>query len=171
LVYNNQTFNPPNFFFKDRYMEKRRIVIISGHIITILCLVWFVLPVWAQVEQPGEEAAPEPLIRVVVKDVQVQGGQTPETVKESFNAILPQVVQCFEAEYERVKKLPNKLMLRFNVSSNGKVVWRKLSDPSLKSLDACLAKVLSHMEMPPTGSSITRVTVVLETTTDTLLSQ
>jgi hypothetical protein len=152
-------------------MDKRRIALISGPIITILLMVWLVLPVSAQVQQPGEEAAPEPLIRVMVKDVQVQGGQTPETVKDAFNAILPKVVECIEAEYERVHKLPNKLMLRFNVSSNGKVVWSKLIDPPLKSLDACIVKVLPHMEMPPTGTSITRVTLVLETRTDHLLNQ
>ena len=152
-------------------MEKRRISGISGPIIAILFLVWLVLPVLAQEQQPGEEAPPEPLIRVMVKNLDVQGGQTPEAVKEAFNAILPQVVACIEAEYERVRKLPHSLMLRFNLSSTGKVVWSKLIDPPLKSLDACIAKVLAHMELPPTGTTITRVTVVLETRTDHLLIQ
>ena len=125
----------------------------------------------AQEQQPGEEAPPEPLIRVMVKNLDVQGGQTPEAVKEAFNAILPQVVACIEAEYERVRKLPHSLMLRFNLSSTGKVVWSKLIDPPLKSLDACIAKVLAHMELSPTGTTITRVTVVLETRTDHLLIQ
>jgi hypothetical protein len=152
-------------------MEKRRISSISGPIIAILFMVWLVLPVSAQVQQPGEEAPPEPLIRVMVKNLDVQGGQTPEAVKEAFNAILPRVVECIEAEYERVRKLPHSLMLRFNLSSTGRVVWSKLIDPPLKSLDACIGKVLAHMELPPTGTTITRVTVMIETRTDHLLGQ
>jgi hypothetical protein len=150
-------------------MEKRRSFSISGPIVMILFMVWLVLPVSAQVQQPGEEAKPEPLIRVMVKDLAVQGEQKPEAVKEAFNAILPRLAECIEAEYERARRLPNNLMLRFNLSSNGKVVWSKLVDPPLKSLDTCIAKVLLQMQLAPSGSTITRVTVMLETRTDHLL--
>jgi hypothetical protein len=148
-------------------MEKRRRSI--RPIIVILVMVWLVLPVSAQVQQPGEEAKPEPLIRVMVTDLTVQGERTPETVKQAFNAVLPQLVGCIEAEYERVRRIPNKLMLRFNLNSNGKVAWVKLIDPPLKSLDACIAKVLPNLQLPPEGSTLTRVTVMLETRTDHLI--
>jgi hypothetical protein len=151
-------------------MEKRKSLSGSGLLVMVLCAAWLVLPVAAQVQQPGEEARPEPLIRVMVADLTVQGGQTPEAVREGFNAILPQVVDCIEKEYERVKKLPRKIMLRLNLGSNGKVAWSKVVDPPLKSLDACVAKVLQQMQLPPTGTTISRVTIVLETRTDHLLS-
>jgi hypothetical protein len=151
-------------------MEKWKSLSGAGLLIMVLWAVWLVLPAAAQVQQPAEEATSEPLIRVVVADLTVQGEQTPEAVREGFNAILPQVVDCIEKEYERVKKLPRKIMLRLNLSSNGKVAWSKVVDPPLKSLDACIAKVLHQMQLPPAGTSLTRVTVVLETRTDHLLS-
>ncbi len=150
-------------------MEKRRIFASFG-LIMIFWMFCSVQPVWPQVQQPGEEDKPEPLIRVFVTDLTVQGEQTPETVKEALNTILPQMVGCIEAEYERVRKLPNRIMLRFNLGSNGKVVWSKIIDPPLRSLEVCISKTLLQMQLPPSGSSITRVTVLLDTRMDHLLA-
>jgi hypothetical protein len=151
-------------------MEKRRIFGGFGVISLIFCILWAALPVSAQLPQPGEDKKPGPLIRVMVSDLQVQGGQTPEAVREAFNTILPQLVDCIEAEYERARKLPNRIMLRFNLSSNGKVVWSKVIDPPLRSLEDCMSKNLRQLQLPPSGSTITRVTVVLETRMDHLMA-
>ena len=152
-------------------MKKWQRVCGFGLLVMVLGAFWLVLPVAAQIQPPGEEAQQEgPLIRVVIADLTVQGEQTPEAVREGFNAILPQVVDCIEKEYERVKRLPRKIILRINLSSNGKVGWSKVTDPPLQSLDACIGKVLHQMQLPPAGNAISRVTVVLETRTDHLLN-
>ena len=128
------------------------------------------LPVSAQVQQPVEEDKPEPLIRVFATDLDVQGVQTPEAVREGFNTVLPQVVSCIEAEYERTRKLPNNIRLRFNLNSNGKVVWSKVIDPPLKSLEVCISKALLQMQLPPAGNTLSRVTILLEARIDHLLA-
>ena len=151
-------------------MEKRRMFAGFGLISIIFCMFCSAQPVSAQVPPPGGEEKPGPLIRVIITDLQVQGGQTPAAVREAFNTILPQLVDCIEAEYERVRKLPNRIMLRFNLSSNGKVVWSKVIDPPLRSLEDCMSKTLLQIQLSPSGSSITRVTVLLETRMDHLIA-
>ena len=141
-----------------------------GLIIMFFGIFSAVLPVSAQVQQPVEEDKPETLIRVFVTDLDVQGVQTPEAVREAFNTVLPQVVSCIEAEYERARKLPNKIMLRFNLNSNGKVVWSKVIDPPLKSLEVCISKALLQMQLPPAGNTLSRVTLLLEARIDHLLA-
>jgi hypothetical protein len=61
------------------------------------------------------------------------------------------------------------MMLRLNLGSNGKVVWSKLIDPPLKSLEACLIKVLPQMKLPPAGTALSKVTVTLEAKLDHLI--
>jgi hypothetical protein len=134
----------------------------------ILMGIFLVLPVPAQV-QPEEEAKPGPILRIVISDVKVQGEQSPEAVRQALQAILPGVVDCVQAEYERVGKVPHRIMLRFNLSSNGKVVWSKVIDPPLKSMEACMTKVLPKMTLPPAGTTLSRVTVLLEAKLDHLL--
>jgi hypothetical protein len=151
-------------------MEKRRMFAGFGLISMILCMFCAAQSVPAQFPQPGGEEKPGPLIRVMVTDLQVQGGQTPEAVREAFNTVLPQVVDCIKTEYERAQKLPKRIMLRFNLSSNGKIGWSKIIDPPLKTLEVCLSKTLLQMQLPPSGSTITRVTVVLETRMDHLIA-
>jgi hypothetical protein len=151
-------------------MEKRRMFGGFGFISLIFCILCAALPVSAQVPQPGEDNKPGPLIRVMVSDLQVQGEQTPEAFREAFNTILPQLADCIEAEYERARRLPNRIMLRFNLSSNGKVVWSKVIDPPLRSLEDCLSKTLLRLQLPPSGSRITRITVLLETRMDHLMA-
>lgn len=152
-------------------MKKPRINAGLAFITTLFCLWCAFQPVSAQINQSGGEDKPEPLIRVIISDLQVQGQQTPEAVRDAINNVLPQMVSCIEAEYERVKKLPNKLMLRFNLGSNGKIGWSQLIDPPLKSLDACLSKTLKQVQMPPAGNTVTRVTMLLEIRMDHLLVQ
>jgi hypothetical protein len=141
-----------------------------GLIIMFFGIFFAVLPVSAQVQQPVGEDQPETLIRVFVTDLNVQGVQTPEAVREAFNTVLPQVVSCIEAEYVRTRKLPNKIMLRFNLNSNGKAVWSKVIDPPLKSLEVCISKVLLQMQSPPAGTTLSRVTLLLEARIDHLLA-
>ncbi len=138
-------------------------------VVMILITMCLALPVSAQVQpgveaqvQPGEEAQPGPILRVAVVDLKVQGEQTPTAVREALTAVLPALADCLQAEFQRAGKVPTKIMLRFNVGGNGKVVWCKVIDPPLKSLDACICKVLPQIQLPPSGSTISRVTVILE---------
>jgi hypothetical protein len=64
----------------------------------------------------------------------------------------------------------NKIMLRFNLNSNGKVVWSKVVDPPLKSLEVCISKALLQMQSPPAGNTLSRVTILLEARIDHLLA-
>jgi hypothetical protein len=127
------------------------------------------LPVSAQV-QPGEEAKPEPILRVAIADLQVQGEQSADEVRQALTAVLPAVVDCIQAESQRSGKVPTSIMLRFNLGSNGKVVWYKVIDPPLKSLDTCVGKVLPQIQLPPSGTRLSRVTVVLTAKLDHLLA-
>ena len=138
-------------------------------VIMIFITVCLALPVPAQV-QPGEEAKPEPILRVAIADLQIQGEQSADSVRQALTAVLPAVVDCIQAEYQRTGKVPTRIMLRFNLSSNGKVVWNKVIDPPLKSLDTCVSKVLPQIKLPPSGTSLSRVTVVLTAKLDHLLT-
>jgi len=129
-----------------------------------------VRPSSAQLPGQSEESAqPEALLQVTVADLKVQGDYAPETVKEAFTAVLPAIAVCLQGEYQRLGKVPAKLTLRFNLSGSGKVVWTKLVDPPLQSLEACLGKALAALRLPPAGSPLSRATVVLECRTDHLL--
>jgi hypothetical protein len=166
LVYNKQTSDHP--IFKDSYMQKRRRLGSFGLIVMVLMTVCLVLPVLAQV-QPEEEAKSGPILRIVIKDLTVQGGQPPDAVRQALQEVLPAVVDCVQAEYERAGKAPHRIMLRFNLGSNGKVVWSKLIDPPLKTLEACLNKVMPQIKLPPAGTTLSKVTVMLEAKLDHLL--
>lgn len=150
-------------------MQKRRCFGGFWLMVVVLIMAWLVWPVAAQV-QPAQEAAPEPILRLVITDLKIQGERSPDVVREALTGILPQVVDCIQAEYERVGKLPHSYMIRFNLGGNGKVVWSKVIDPPLKSLDACLAKVLPRMQLPPAGTGLSRVTVMLGAKQDHLLA-
>lgn len=126
-------------------------------------------PLRAQVA-PGGQDGPEPILRLAIHDVKVQGEYSAETVREAFTHILPAVVDCVQAEYQRAGKGPSRLTLRFNLSSNGRVVWSKLVDPAWRALDACLGKALGQMRLGPSGATLSRVTMVLETQQDHLLN-
>jgi hypothetical protein len=166
LVYNKKTFNDPNC--KDRSMEKRGRGGGFGLSVMILMILCLALPIPAQV-RPEEEAMPGPVLRVTLADLQVQGGRTPDEVREGFTAMLPAMVGCLQAEYERTGKAPKRIMLRFNLGSIGKVTWTKMIDPPLKTLDACLSKVLLQIKLPPSGDTVSRVTAILEVRLDHLL--
>ncbi len=150
-------------------MHKRRLFGCFRLVIMIFITVCLALPVLSQA-QPGEEAKPELMLRVAVGDLQVQGAQTPAAVREALTAVLPALADCLQTEYQRASKVPTRIMLRFNLSGNGKVVWGKVIDPPLKSLDACIGKVLPQIQLPPTGTTISRVTVILEAKLDHLLA-
>jgi hypothetical protein len=146
-------------------------------IVMIIITVCLVLPVSAQIQpgeeaqvQPGEEAQPGPILRVAVVDLKVQGEQAPDVVREAFTAVLPALVDCLQTEYQRGGKIPPRIMLRFNVGGNGKVVWCKVIEPALKSLDACICKVLPQLQLPATGATISRATVILDSRLDHLLT-
>jgi hypothetical protein len=138
-------------------------------VVVVLIMAFLVLPVLAQV-QPEEEAKSEPILRIVVTDLKVQGEQSPEAVREALNGILPQLIDCIQAEYGRAGKVPHRYMIRFNLGGNGKVVWSKVIDPPLKSLDACISKVLPKIQLPSAGTGLSRVTIMLETKMDHLLA-
>jgi hypothetical protein len=140
-----------------------------GLVVSVLMTTFLTWPIPAQV-QPEDEDKPGPMLRIAVRELTVQGEQTPEAVRQAFSAILPQLVDCIQAEIERAGKAPNRIMLRFNLSSSGKVVWSKVIDPPLKSLDACITKVLPQVQLPPAGRSISKVTLWLETKMDHLLT-
>lgn len=150
-------------------MQKQRLFVYFRFVIMIFITVCLALPVSAQV-QPGEEAKPEPILRVAIADLQVQGEQSADEVRKAITAVLPAVVDCIQAEYQRTRKGPTRIMLRFNLGGNGKVVWCKVVDPPLKSLDACICKVLPQIQLPPSGTSLSRVTVVLAAKLDHLLA-
>lgn len=141
----------------------------SGLIVGVLMAVFLVWPVLAQI-QPEEEAKPGPILRIAITDVTVQGEQSPDAVRQALQAVLPAIVDCVQTEYERAGKVPFRIMLRFNLGSNGKVVWSKVVDPPLKSLDACVSKVLPQLTLPPAGKTLSRVTVMLEAKLDHLLA-
>lgn len=119
--------------------------------------------------QPEESGQPEAILQVSVADLKVQGDYTPEAVQEAFKAVLPAVAACLQGAYQRLGKVPAKLTLRFNLSGSGKVVWTKLVDPPLQSLEACLSKALAALRLPASGSTLSRATVVLECRSDHLL--
>ena len=150
-------------------MQKRMRFGCCRLVIMIFIIACLVLPVAAQV-QPEEESQHGPILRVAVGDLTVQGEQTPAAVREALTAVLPALADCLQAEYQRASKVPTRIMLRFNLSGNGKVVWGKVIDPPLKSLDACVGKVLPQIQLSPTGSTISRVTVILEPKLDHLLA-
>jgi hypothetical protein len=150
-------------------MHKRMRFGIFRLVMMLLTTICLVLPVSAQV-QPGEEALPGPILRVAVGDLTVQGEQTPAAVREALTAVLPVLADCLQAEFQRAGKVPTKIMLRFNVGGNGKIVWCKVIDPPLKSLEACMCKVLPQMQLPATGTTISRATVTLESRLDHLLA-
>ncbi len=135
----------------------------------ILIMAFMVFPALAQLEQ-GEQPQSEAILRVAIADLKVQGEQAPAAVREALTAVLPALVDCIQSEYQRVGKVPTSMMLRFNLGGNGKVVWCKVIDPPLKSLDACIGKVLPQIQLPPTGSTLSRVTVLLEAKLDHLLA-
>jgi hypothetical protein len=150
-------------------MEKLRHFSWLGLLVMILLTLCLDLPIAAQV-QPEEEAKPEPILRVTIADLNIQGKRTPDEVREAFTALLPAMVDCLHLEYERTGKAPGRIMLRFNLSSNGKVTWCKVIDPPLKTLEACFCKVLPQMKLAPAGDTISRVTVILEVRMDHLLA-
>jgi hypothetical protein len=150
-------------------MEKLRHFSGLGLLVMILLTICLALPVSAQV-QPEEEAKPGPILRVTIADLNVQGKRTPDEVREAFTALLPAMADCLQAEHERTGKAPWRVMLRFNLGSNGKVAWCKVIDPPLKTMDACFCKVLPQMKLAPAGDTISRVTVILEVSMDHLLA-
>ncbi len=140
------------------------LTVLSAH----LCLV---CPAAAQPPGPAEDQdGPEAIVQVAVADLTVQGEQSPEELRQAIVAVLPAVAACLQGEYQRLGKVPAKITLRFNLSGSGKVVWTKLIDPPLKSLDTCLAKALASLRLPATGTTLSRATVVLECRSDHLLT-
>jgi hypothetical protein len=150
-------------------MEKLRHFTGLGLSVMILLTLCLAIPISAQV-QPEEEAKPEPILRVTIADLNIQGKRTPDEVREALKSVLPAVVDCLQAEHERAGKAPRRIMLRFNLSSNGKVAWCKVIDPPLKTMDGCFCKVLPQMKLAPAGDTISRVTVILEVSMDHLLA-
>ncbi len=137
--------------------------------LVLLMLTGVGLPVAAQL--PGEEPETSlPLLRLAVVDLKVQGEREPEVVQGAFTAVLPAMTECLAAASERVGKIPHRITVRFNLGSSGKVVWCKVIDPPLKTLEACLCKALTKIQLPPLGDSISRVTVLLESRQDHLLT-
>jgi hypothetical protein len=136
-------------------------------------MVWMILclavPLRAQ-ERPAEEAKPGPILRVTIADLNVQGKRTPDEVRGAFTSLLPALVDCLQAEYERAGKPPKRVMVRFNLGSNGKVSWSKVIDPPLKTLEACFSKVLATIKLAPAGDTVSRATIILEVRQDHLLA-
>lgn len=152
-------------------MFRKRRVIIIWLLAVLTGVFWQVGLAAGQVPGDGEESnQPEVIIQVTLAELQVQGEQEPEAVREGFSAILPALAACLQGEQRRLGKVPARLTVRFNLSGSGKVVWTKLTDPPLKSLEACLGKALASLRLPPTGTSLSRATAVLECRTDHLLT-
>ncbi|MGQ9920743.1 MAG: hypothetical protein ACUVRZ_05375 [Desulfobacca sp.] len=120
-------------------------------------------------EQLEPSGQPETIMQVLVAELQVQGDYASETVQEALTAVLPAMAVCLEGEYQRHGNVPAKLTVRFNLSGSGKVVWTKLVDPLRQSLEVCLAKALAALRLPPAGTTLSRVTLVLACRTDHLL--
>jgi hypothetical protein len=138
-------------------------------VVMIFSMVCLIAPALAQVNQE-EEAQPEAILRVAIVDLKVQGKREPAAVREALTVVLPGLVTCVQAEYQRVGKVPTRITLRFNVGGNGKVVWCQVVDLASKSADVCLGKVLRQMQLPPAEEIRSRVTVVLEAKLDHLLA-
>lgn len=150
-------------------MPKRTYVGDLGLVFLILAVLCLIVPVAAQM--PPDEAAPSgPILRVAVVDVKVQGEQEPAAIRQAFTALLPALADCLQTEYQRVGKVPAKIVLRLNVGGNGKVVWCKVIDPVLKSLEACICSVVPKLQLPASGSALSRATVILESELDHLLA-
>jgi|GEM_PF-4606496 len=127
--------------------------------------------VWAQLPEQAQELSPSPaVVRVAVADIVVQGSYGPEEVRAACTAILPNLAACLQTVLDLQGRLPAKITLRFNLGSNGKVVWTKLIEPTGKKLEECLSRSLATLRLPPAGTSLTRVTLVLECRSDHLLS-
>ncbi len=143
------------------------LILLLSVLLVSSCQVW---PSAAQtLGQPEESGRPEAILQVSVAELKVQGDYPPEAVREAFTAVLPAVATCLQGEYQRLGKVPAQLTLRFNLSGSGKVVWTKLVDPPLKSLEACLGKALGSLQLPAAGTTLSRATVVLECRSDHLL--
>lgn len=150
-------------------MARRRRVGSLGLWIAALMIMVGALPGAAQMP-PGEEPLPGPLLRVTLAELTVLGERKPEEVREGFKMVLPGLVDCFQGEYERTGRVPARVVLRYNVGSNGKVTWSKVIDPPFKSLEACVGKVLAEMKLAPAGQTVSRMTAILEVRPDHLLA-
>ncbi|MBM4287657.1 MAG: hypothetical protein FJ135_05850 [Deltaproteobacteria bacterium] len=118
---------------------------------------------------PEEEQQVEPVLQVVIHELQVIGERDPAAVREAITAILPDLAECVQAEHRRLGRVPARMTLRFNLGGSGRVVWCKVVDPEVKSLDACLCRALGQLRLPPLEETRSRVTVVLEAKLDHLL--
>jgi len=122
---------------------------------------------------PAEQTNERPdigILRISILNLTVHGKQEVSVVREAMTVLLPQLADCIQAEYQRVNKVPTRIVLRLNVAGCGKIVWCKIVDPVLKTLDNCVCKILQQMQLPAGGEEISRVTVLLGVKIDHLLT-
>ncbi len=106
---------------------------------------------------------PGATVTVRIKDVQIEGAQTPAVVKKVLEAEQAKLGRSCQDAVQRGFRLPPEITLVFTEGTDGRVSAEPLGKPPLadQGFEKCLAATVGGLHFPPPSKAPVQVTVKL----------
>jgi len=111
----------------------------------------------------GGTTVPGATVTVRIKDVQIEGAQTPAVVKKVLEAEQAKLGRSCQDAVKRGFRLPAEITLVFTEGTDGRVSAEPLGKPPLavQGFEKCLAATVGGLQFPPPLKAPVQVTIKL----------